>query len=208
MGVPNGLAHDMRGEGWRFFTAEAVSSLSADRAIPLHAAWTRTHVVPGQAPTGVEVSAGYRGLTPTPVHRRRFSAGMAYRPRAMASVRQLASGRWQLRVDMGRDPLTGTRRWATKTVEATGKREARFLTLLSDGERLTGAYALGPEAGEGLQQATLAIRPRVLLEVRRDTMQPFPTFSELYVAALKALRREITAAGQPAGQEEGVGAST
>ncbi len=30
-----------------------------------------------------------------------------------------------------------------------------FLTLLSDGERLTGAYALGPEAGEWLQQATL-----------------------------------------------------
>src|SRR3712207_8483556 len=33
-----------------------------------------------------------------------------------------------------------------------------FLTLLSDGERLTGAYALGPESGEWLQQATLAIR--------------------------------------------------
>src|SRR4029079_7472116 len=33
-----------------------------------------------------------------------------------------------------------------------------FLTLLSDGERLTGAYALGPEAGEWLQQGTLAIR--------------------------------------------------
>ena len=29
-----------------------------------------------------------------------------------------------------------------------------FLTVLSDGERLTGAYALGPEAGEWLQQAT------------------------------------------------------
>src|SRR5829696_7991764 len=28
-----------------------------------------------------------------------------------------------------------------------------FLTLLSDGERLTGAYALGPEAGEWMQQA-------------------------------------------------------
>jgi len=39
-----------------------------------------------------------------------------------------------------------------------------FLTLLSDGERLTGAYALGPEAGERLQQATLAIRARVPLE--------------------------------------------
>lgn len=39
------------------------------------------------------------------------------------------------------------------------------ITLLSDGERLTGAYALGPEAGEWLQQATLAIRARVPLEV-------------------------------------------
>jgi hypothetical protein len=30
--------------------------------------------------------------------------------------------------------------------------------------------------------------------VLRDTIQPFPTFSEIYVAALKALRAEI--AGQ------------
>jgi pyruvate/2-oxoglutarate dehydrogenase complex dihydrolipoamide dehydrogenase (E3) component len=79
-----------------------------------------------------------------------------------------------------------------------------FLTLLSDGERLTGAYAFGPEAGEWLQQATLAIRARVPLEVLRDTIQPFPTFSEIYVAALKALRSEITAGRQPvgAGSEE------
>ena len=42
-----------------------------------------------------------------------------------------------------------------------------YLTLLSDGERLTGAYALGPEAGEWLQQATLAIRAQVPLEVLR-----------------------------------------
>jgi pyruvate/2-oxoglutarate dehydrogenase complex dihydrolipoamide dehydrogenase (E3) component len=62
-----------------------------------------------------------------------------------------------------------------------------FLTLLSDGERLTGAYALGPEAGEWLQQATLAIRARVPLDVLRDTIQPFPTFSGIYADALKAL---------------------
>ena len=68
-----------------------------------------------------------------------------------------------------------------------------FLTLVSDGERLTGAYALGPEAGEWLQQATLAIRARVPLDVLRDTIQPFPTFSEIYVEALKTLRREIAA---------------
>jgi pyruvate/2-oxoglutarate dehydrogenase complex dihydrolipoamide dehydrogenase (E3) component len=68
-----------------------------------------------------------------------------------------------------------------------------FLTLLSDGDRLTGAYALGPEAGEWLQQATLAIRAQVPVDVLRDTIQPFPTFSEIYVAALKALRDEIAA---------------
>jgi dihydrolipoamide dehydrogenase len=66
-----------------------------------------------------------------------------------------------------------------------------FLTLLSDGEHLTGAYALGPEAGEWLQQATLAIRAHVPLEVLTDTIQPFPTFSEVFVGALKALRVEI-----------------
>jgi pyruvate/2-oxoglutarate dehydrogenase complex dihydrolipoamide dehydrogenase (E3) component len=74
-----------------------------------------------------------------------------------------------------------------------------FLTLLSDGERVTGAYALGPEAGEWLQQATLAIRARIPLGVLRDVIQPFPTFSEIYVAALKALHGQITAARQPAG---------
>jgi dihydrolipoamide dehydrogenase len=69
-----------------------------------------------------------------------------------------------------------------------------FLTLLSDGECLTGAYALGPEAGEWLQQATLAIRARVPLAVLRDTIQPFPTFSEIYVGALKALVAEAVPA--------------
>ena len=63
-----------------------------------------------------------------------------------------------------------------------------FLTLLSDGTCLTGAYALGPEAGEWLQQATLAIRARVPLDVLGDTIQPFPTFSEIYNSALNALR--------------------
>jgi pyruvate/2-oxoglutarate dehydrogenase complex dihydrolipoamide dehydrogenase (E3) component len=71
-----------------------------------------------------------------------------------------------------------------------------FLTLLSDGERLTGAYALGPEAGEWLQQATVAIRAQVPLDVLRDTIQPFPTFSEIYLDALKALRGQVQ---QPVG---------
>jgi dihydrolipoamide dehydrogenase len=69
-----------------------------------------------------------------------------------------------------------------------------FLALLSDGERLTGAYALGPEAGEWLQQATLAIHAHIPLAVLADTIQPFPTFSEIYVAGLKALRGVIARA--------------
>ncbi|MFI0227792.1 dihydrolipoyl dehydrogenase family protein [Streptomyces lydicus] len=72
-----------------------------------------------------------------------------------------------------------------------------FMTLLSDGARLTGAHALGPDAGEWMQQATLAIRARVPLDVLRDTIQPFPSFSEIHAAALKALNRETRKAGQP-----------
>jgi pyruvate/2-oxoglutarate dehydrogenase complex dihydrolipoamide dehydrogenase (E3) component len=82
----------------------------------------------------------------------------------------------------------------TATYTRTYAQSNGFLTLLSDGERLTGAYALGPEAGEWLQQATLAIRAHVPLSVMRDTIQPFPTFSEIYVAALKALRGQIDSA--------------
>ena len=86
-----------------------------------------------------------------------------------------------------RSPKTAT--YTRAYAESNG-----FLTLLSDGERLTGAYALGPEAGEWLQQATLAIRARVPLDVLRDTIQPFPTFSEIYLDALKALDAEIARA--------------
>ena len=71
-----------------------------------------------------------------------------------------------------------------------------FLTLLSDGERLVGAYGLGPEAGEWLQQATLAIRARVPLDVLTDTIQPFPSFSEIHAFALKALRKAIGGGGR------------
>jgi dihydrolipoamide dehydrogenase len=91
--------------------------------------------------------------------------------------------------------LSGVAKTATYTrayAEQNG-----FMTLLSDGERLTGAYALGPEAGEWLQQATLAIHAHLSLDILADTIQPFPTFSEIYIEALKTLRREIAAASKP-----------
>jgi pyruvate/2-oxoglutarate dehydrogenase complex dihydrolipoamide dehydrogenase (E3) component len=81
-------------------------------------------------------------------------------------------------------PKTAT--YTHKYAESNG-----FMTLLSDGQRLTGAYALGPEAGEWLQQATLAIRARVPVDVLMDTIQPFPSFSGIYDAALKELNMAI-----------------
>jgi pyruvate/2-oxoglutarate dehydrogenase complex dihydrolipoamide dehydrogenase (E3) component len=67
-----------------------------------------------------------------------------------------------------------------------------FMTLLSDGERLTGAYALGPEAGEWLQQATVAIRGRVPLSVLFDVIQPFPSFSEAFLSTLSELEAKTS----------------
>jgi pyruvate/2-oxoglutarate dehydrogenase complex dihydrolipoamide dehydrogenase (E3) component len=96
-------------------------------------------------------------------------------------------------------PLSEVAKTATYTHDYA--KSNGFLTLLSDGERLTGAYALGPEAGEWLQQATLAIRARVPLDVLRDVIQPFPTFSEIHAAALKVLRNQITAGRRPVPSE-------
>jgi pyruvate/2-oxoglutarate dehydrogenase complex dihydrolipoamide dehydrogenase (E3) component len=81
--------------------------------------------------------------------------------------------------------LAGVPRTATYT-RAYDARPG-FLTLVSDGERITGAHAVGPEAGEWLQQATLAIRARVPLDVFADVIQPFPTFSEVFLHALQEL---------------------
>ena len=64
-----------------------------------------------------------------------------------------------------------------------------LLTLVADRKKgvLVGAYAVGPEAGEWLGQATLAVRAEIPLDVLRDTIQPFPTFSEAFVQALADL---------------------
>jgi pyruvate/2-oxoglutarate dehydrogenase complex dihydrolipoamide dehydrogenase (E3) component len=93
-------------------------------------------------------------------------------------------------------PLTATAQLAEVPRTATYTREydskPGFMTLVSDGERITGACALGPEAGEWLQQATVAIRARVPLDVMNDVIQPFPTFSEIFLHALT----ELTAAAR------------
>jgi hypothetical protein len=44
------------------------------------------------------------------------------------------------------------------------------------------------------RRATLAIRARIPLDVLRDTIEPFPTFSEIYLAGVKVLHGEIATA--------------
>jgi pyruvate/2-oxoglutarate dehydrogenase complex dihydrolipoamide dehydrogenase (E3) component len=89
-------------------------------------------------------------------------------------------------------PLSEVPRTSTYTREYADS--PGFMTLISDGERLTGAYALGQEAGEWLQQATVAIRARVPLEIMNDVIQPFPTFSEIFLNALTELGAAAPAA--------------
>ena len=95
-------------------------------------------------------------------------------------------------------PLTATVQLADVPRTATFTRayaeKPGFMTLVSDGERLTGGYALGPEAGEWLQQATVAIRAGIPLEVMSDVIQPFPAFSEAFLHALSDLGAKVPAA--------------
>jgi pyruvate/2-oxoglutarate dehydrogenase complex dihydrolipoamide dehydrogenase (E3) component len=87
--------------------------------------------------------------------------------------------------------LTGTAQVSavarTSTYTRAYAEKNGFLTIVSDGQRLTGAYALGPAAGEWLQQATVAIRAQVPVSVMNDVIQPFPTFSEIFLDALADL---------------------
>ena len=78
---------------------------------------------------------------------------------------------------------------------ATYERPKRdgFIKVVADPERrvLTGAVAVGPEAGEWLQQLTLAIRAETPIDVLLDVIQPYPTFSEGVFLALRELSLDV-----------------
>jgi pyruvate/2-oxoglutarate dehydrogenase complex dihydrolipoamide dehydrogenase (E3) component len=62
-----------------------------------------------------------------------------------------------------------------------------LLKLFAKGGVVVGAVAVGPEAGEWLGQLTLAVKTRAPVEVLRDTIQPYPTFSEAIFFAARRL---------------------
>jgi pyruvate/2-oxoglutarate dehydrogenase complex dihydrolipoamide dehydrogenase (E3) component len=86
-------------------------------------------------------------------------------------------------------PLTSTPRLSTYE----RPKRAGFVKVAADPERrvLTGAVAVGPDAGEWLQQLTLAVRAETPIEVLLDVIQPYPTFSEAVFLALRSLDLDL-----------------
>jgi pyruvate/2-oxoglutarate dehydrogenase complex dihydrolipoamide dehydrogenase (E3) component len=61
--------------------------------------------------------------------------------------------------------------------------------VLADAQRATlvGAFAVGPLAGEWIHMAVLAVKAQIPLDVLRDTIAQFPTFSEGLITAVREL---------------------
>ena len=91
----------------------------------------------------------------------------------------------------GEGAVTSTWRLEDVSRAATYAKPARpgLVKLFADPARrvLVGGVVVGPEAGEWLGQLTLAVRGEVPVDVLRDTIQPFPTFSEAIFFAAREL---------------------
>jgi pyruvate/2-oxoglutarate dehydrogenase complex dihydrolipoamide dehydrogenase (E3) component len=91
----------------------------------------------------------------------------------------------------GKGAVTSTRSIEQVSRASTYAKPKRpgFVKLFADESRgvLVGAVVVGPEAGEWLGQLTLAVRAEVPVETLRDTIQPFPTFSEAIFFAARDL---------------------
>jgi pyruvate/2-oxoglutarate dehydrogenase complex dihydrolipoamide dehydrogenase (E3) component len=89
----------------------------------------------------------------------------------------------------GEGTVSSKRKAASRHSTYERPRRKLFVKLFADPERevLVGATAVGPEAGEWLGQLTLAIRAETPIDVLRDTIQPYPTYSEAIHFALRDL---------------------
>jgi dihydrolipoamide dehydrogenase len=113
---------------------------------------------------------------------------LAWRDFMVSNHTDTSAAQWLM--DHGIALIRGTGRLAgTGVVEVGGVRHTANHVVLANGADPNLPPIL--EAGEWLQQATLAIRAQVPLDVLVDTIQPFPSFSEIYAEALKSLRRDI-----------------
>ena len=79
------------------------------------------------------------------------------------------------------------------------------LSVIVDRRRgvLVGAWAVAPLAGEWIHQAVLAIRAEIPVAILTDTIAQFPTFSEAFGVALRALPAESQLIDDDAGRDAG-----
>ena len=119
---------------------------------------------------GLDARADYRAIP----------ASVFTDPQVASVGRMEGEGLVTAEYELGSVPRTGTY-----------EREQRrgLLKVAADRSKgvVTGAVAVGPEAGEWLQQLTLAIRAEIPVPVLLDTIQPYPTFSEAIFFALREL---------------------
>jgi pyruvate/2-oxoglutarate dehydrogenase complex dihydrolipoamide dehydrogenase (E3) component len=89
----------------------------------------------------------------------------------------------------GEGAVTAKREAASRHSTYERPKRKLFVKLFADPGRrvIIGATIVGPEAGEWLGQLTLAIRAETPIDVLRDTIQPYPTFSEAIHFALRDL---------------------
>ena len=173
---------------------ETVGIAPAPAGIPVDAPHARRRGRVGDRRRHRRLAAHLRRQVPGPdrggEHPRRPARGRLLR-RAARRVHRPAGRRRRRRRRAGRRPPSRSPR-SPRTATYTRAYDTKpgFLTLVSDGERLTGAYAVGPEAGEWLGRRRSPSAPRVPLAVFDDVIQPFPTFSEVFLHALQALAAE------------------
>jgi hypothetical protein len=122
-------------------------------------------------------ASAHTSASPGSLKRRAILGQLADRPPAADAFRQPPPGQHRRVHHLGRADSSG------------------LLTLLSDGLWLTGAYDLGPEAGEWL--AGHAIQGHLPLVTLREVIQPFSAFSGVYVASLKARHNAIMPERRP-----------
>ncbi|MGI8461880.1 MAG: dihydrolipoyl dehydrogenase family protein [Solirubrobacterales bacterium] len=124
---------------------------------------------------GAEVRADYRAIP-----------RVVFSDPEIAAVGLTSEQASEQRIDLveGRADLMGVAR-----TETYGKSVGGELGVLADRGRgiLVGAWAVGPLASEWIHQAVLAVKTETPIEVLRDTVAQFPTFSEAYLNALEDL---------------------
>jgi hypothetical protein len=121
------------------------------------------------------------------------------------SVRRRRPGVWELRPYLGRDPLTGKKKYGSRIVQATEKRDAqaqcdRWSVELSEGDTVPNAGTFGDLAAQWIAVKQRRWPPNTLQEHRRIVARNLKALHDVDVAkittrTLDVLYAELAARG-------------